>query len=58
MWAIWGDVIRKGDPYYNPNLTLTLTDWSLAADPATPRKETVAGAPQSVRRRRSVPARV
>ena len=30
VWAAWGDVIRKGDPYYNPNLTLTLNDWSLA----------------------------
>ena len=29
VWAAWGDVIRKGDPYYNPNLTLSLTDWSL-----------------------------
>jgi len=29
VWAVWGDVIRRGDPYYNPNLTLTLTDWSL-----------------------------
>ena len=30
MWTLWGDLIRKGDPYYNPNLTLSLTDWSLA----------------------------
>jgi GT2 family glycosyltransferase/SAM-dependent methyltransferase len=30
VWTVWGDLIRKGDPYYNPNLTLTLTDWSLA----------------------------
>jgi GT2 family glycosyltransferase len=29
VWARWGDVIRKGDPYYNPNLTLSRTDWSL-----------------------------
>ncbi|HXJ84307.1 MAG TPA: glycosyltransferase [Candidatus Methylomirabilis sp.] len=28
-WTIWGDLIRKGDPYYNPNLTLSRTDWSL-----------------------------
>lgn len=26
---IWGGVIRRGDPYYNPNLTLTREDWSL-----------------------------
>ena len=25
----WGDAIRVGDPYYNPNLTLTREDWSL-----------------------------
>ena len=29
VWSIWGDVIRRGDPYYNPNLTLARTDWSL-----------------------------
>ena len=29
VWRRWGDLIRKGDPYYNPNLTLTQTDWSL-----------------------------
>ena len=29
VWRRWGDIIRKGDPYYNPNLTLTQTDWSL-----------------------------
>ena len=29
MWARWGDVIRRGDPYYNSNLTLSRTDWSL-----------------------------
>ena len=29
VWRRWGDIIRKGDPYYNPNLTLSLTDWSL-----------------------------
>ena len=29
MWAVWGDVIRNGDPYYNRNLTLMRTDWSL-----------------------------
>jgi GT2 family glycosyltransferase/SAM-dependent methyltransferase len=29
VWTVWGDWIRKGDPYYNPNLTLTLTDYSL-----------------------------
>lgn len=26
---IWGEVIRRGDPYYNPNLTLRREDWSL-----------------------------
>lgn len=26
---IWGDVIKNGDPYYNPNLTLCREDWSL-----------------------------
>jgi glycosyltransferase involved in cell wall biosynthesis/2-polyprenyl-3-methyl-5-hydroxy-6-metoxy-1,4-benzoquinol methylase len=25
----WDDVIRLGDPYYNPSLTLTREDWSL-----------------------------
>lgn len=25
----WGDLIRRGDPYYNPNLTLCREDWSL-----------------------------
>ena len=25
----WGDTIRLGDPYYNPSLTVTRTDWSL-----------------------------
>ena len=29
VWTAWGDLIRKGDPYYNPNLTLSRTDWSL-----------------------------
>ena len=29
VWTVWGDLIRKGDPYYNPNLTLSRTDWSL-----------------------------
>jgi GT2 family glycosyltransferase/predicted nucleic acid-binding Zn-ribbon protein len=29
VWALWGDAIRRGDPYYNPNLTLSRTDWSL-----------------------------
>jgi GT2 family glycosyltransferase len=26
---LWGDVLAKGDPYYNPNLTLRREDWSL-----------------------------
>ena len=26
---LWGDVIKRGDPYYNPNLTLSREDWSL-----------------------------
>jgi GT2 family glycosyltransferase len=36
MWQIWGDAIRAGDPYYNPNLTRTQEDWSVVAeaDPA------------------------
>jgi GT2 family glycosyltransferase len=25
----WADTIRRGDPYYNPSLTLTREDWSL-----------------------------
>ena len=25
----WGDLIKDGDPYYNPNLTLASEDWSL-----------------------------
>lgn len=25
----WGNLIDKGDPYYNPNLTLAREDWSL-----------------------------
>ena len=29
FWKLWGDLIRRGDPYYNPNLTLTREDWSL-----------------------------
>lgn len=29
LWNIWGHLIRRGDPYYNPNLTLSRTDWSL-----------------------------
>jgi GT2 family glycosyltransferase len=28
-WKLWGDLIRAGDPYYNPNLTLSREDWSL-----------------------------
>ena len=28
-WSRWGDVIRCGDPYYNPHLTLEREDWSL-----------------------------
>jgi len=28
-WKLWGDVIRRGDPYYNPNLTRVREDWSL-----------------------------
>ncbi len=31
LWGLWGDVIRRGDPYYNPNLSLSRTDWSLDA---------------------------
>ena len=33
MWSIWGDLIRRGDPYYNRNLTLSRTDWSLENSP-------------------------
>ena len=29
VWKLWGDVIRAGDPYYNANLTLSRTDFSL-----------------------------
>ena len=28
-WKVWGDLIRRGDPYYNPNLTDSQEDWSL-----------------------------
>jgi GT2 family glycosyltransferase len=28
-WKLWGEVIRCGDPYYNPNLTRVREDWSL-----------------------------
>ncbi|MBI4637605.1 MAG: glycosyltransferase [Candidatus Rokubacteria bacterium] len=28
-WKLWGDLIRRGDPYYNPNLSVTRNDWSL-----------------------------
>lgn len=31
MWRLWGDAIRAGDPYYNPNLTRTHEDWSVGA---------------------------
>jgi len=31
MWTVWGDAIRKGDPYYNPNLALSRADWGLPA---------------------------
>ncbi|OGX11548.1 MAG: hypothetical protein A3K11_12665 [Nitrospirae bacterium RIFCSPLOWO2_12_FULL_63_8] len=30
MWQLWGDVIRAGDPYYNPNLTRAQEDWGVA----------------------------
>jgi GT2 family glycosyltransferase len=29
---LWKDVIEKGDPYYNPNLTLMREDWGLRID--------------------------
>ncbi len=29
MWRRWGDAIRAGDPYYNPNLTRTHEDWAV-----------------------------
>ena len=29
LLAKWGDVIKQGDPYYNPNLTLLRDDFSL-----------------------------
>ena len=32
-WKLWGDVITRGDPYYNPNLTRTREDWSLELGP-------------------------
>lgn len=28
-WQRWGDLISRGDPYYNRNLTLSREDWSL-----------------------------
>ena len=31
VWNRWGDLIRRGDPYYNVNLSLSRTDWSLDA---------------------------
>ena len=30
MRQLWGDAIRAGDPYYNPNLTLLREDWGVA----------------------------
>ncbi len=27
--AVWADLVGRGDPYYNPNLTNTREDWSL-----------------------------
>jgi len=27
--SLWADLISRGDPYYNPNLTLAREDWSL-----------------------------
>ncbi len=30
--ARWGDVLKQGDPYYNPNLSLTKEDFSLRHD--------------------------
>jgi len=32
MQGRWGKVLRQGDPYYNPNLTLVKEDFSLATD--------------------------
>jgi GT2 family glycosyltransferase len=29
VWNEWGELIRHGDPYYNVNLTLSRTDWSV-----------------------------
>jgi len=29
LLSLWGDSIRSGDPYYNPNLTLSQENWSL-----------------------------
>jgi GT2 family glycosyltransferase len=29
VWRRWGDVIDRGDPYFNVNLTLSRSDWSL-----------------------------
>ncbi len=29
LQKLWGGIIRAGDPYYNPNLTLSREDWSL-----------------------------
>jgi len=28
-WRVWGDAIRRGDPYHNPNLSRASEDWSL-----------------------------
>ncbi len=29
MEELWGDLLERGDPYYNPNLTVLREDWSL-----------------------------
>ncbi|RLE41511.1 glycosyltransferase family 2 protein, partial [Candidatus Woesearchaeota archaeon] len=30
MWGKWGERLKSGDPYYNPNLDLTCHDFSLS----------------------------
>ena len=33
----WGEVLEKGDPFYNPNLSLKRTDFSLRDKKTEPR---------------------
>src|SRR5690606_16075045 len=39
MWERWGKLFLAGDPYYNPNLSLTRADFSLAGGTQPARSE-------------------